>query len=133
MLKSARAIALLSVLFATATSAQDVPDDIEICKMLSGLANYIMTARLDNEPMSETLPAALDKLDDVLRENGVDVDELEDESVVATKKMLEKGIADMVIGAYDLAPISNPQTRREAVRYFEDAVFSNCYQEITTD
>lgn len=112
---------------------------IEVCKWISILARDVMTQRQGYEPMSETLPFALDRLADVsfdpdefLGEFGVEVD---DESRAEWSAMMEvfrqetrPAVTEMVMGAYDVPTYGIESLRRDAINEFENGTFEECYR-----
>jgi len=119
------AFLLVSLLLATVAYADDEASPMGVCKDLSIIAREIMTARQEDKPMSETLPAALKLFRDM-------ADSYEVEWVEEAKEA-EEGIVELVMAAYDLPsyPVEVLQTRE--ISEFENEVFAECYKGATSD
>ena len=122
MTRSIVVLLYLLLLLAVPANAVDEVSDIDLCRDISIIANEIMTARQMDKPMSETLPAAVDRFRDMVVGYKGEVD-LED-----TEEMT-KAIAPLVMAAYDIPlwPIESMQ--RNAISTFENTVFGGCYKE----
>ena len=146
MIKLPKAAALLVLLLAPLAYGQDVDIDFderelgyEYCKWMSVLAKDIMTMRQNGKPMSETLPIALDRLDEILvdfvESVSVDFDQLTEEEKTELNVGLEesmKGIkpvvTQLIIGSYDVPVYGSSDDRRRVVSDAENAMFGSCYQ-----
>ena len=122
------AFLLVSLLLATVAYADDEASPMGVCKDLSIIAREIMTARQEDKPMSETLPAALKLFRDMADSYEVEWDEEAKEA-----KEAEEGIVELVMAAYDLPsyPIEELQTRE--ISEFENEVFAERYKGATSD
>ena len=134
MPKHRTATVLLSLLLATTTYGQDEFDNLEIesCKLVSIVAKEVMTARQKGQPMSETLPSAIDRFKDLIGEIGVEIDDLGGEEQEALKE-LEQVIAQLVMGAYEAPPFTDENAQRMTINHFENAAFAECYKGSMSD
>jgi len=134
MAKYATTVALVSLLLATISYGLDEFDNLEVesCKLVSIVAKEIMTARQEGQPLSETLPSAINRFKELLEEIGVDVSVLEAE-IPGELKELEQAIAQLAMGAYEVPPFSNENAQRDAIDYYENTAFSECYKGVVSD
>ena len=113
----------------------------EYCKWMSVLAKDIMTMRQNGKPMSETLPIALDRLDemvvDIVESMEVDLDQLTEEEKAElnvgpeeSMKELKPIVTQLVIGSYDVPVYGSSDNRRRVISETENTMFGSCYQEL---
>ena len=119
---------LFSQIFATTAYGQDDVDKkiFEKCKWVAQVAKEIMTARQREQPMSETLAFKLDQVRELLGETA-DMDDLND-SQLEQLKVMEQGLTEMVMGAYETPLATSDEDRRELVNSAEVAAFTGCYE-----
>ena len=126
-----RVTVVLFLLPALMIAAQaDEPEEvsaIDLCRDLSLVAKYVMTARQDKEPMSEVLPAASKQIQNWAATYGLEMD----------SQKAEEMSAPLVITAYDVRAYPdgsqwNPE-RRDVIRDFENEIFEQCYEEFTSE
>jgi len=149
MPKTWTAAILLSLLLTTTAYAQDEDayfemEDfgIEYCKWVSILAKDVMTARQQDKPMSETLPYALDRLNDfpkdmielIAPESSEDLDDLDDVEQAEVEALfdpvfqeLKPFITQMVMAAYEVPTFSTGGNQRDLISEFENTFFAGCY------
>ena len=134
--RSALSLGVLMLLLGHAAPAQedDTEWNIEYCKWVSLLAKDIMTARQDDAPMSETLPFALDRVDNFFYDMGVDFDELdEEEAELALQeaddfaKEMKPLITKMVMGFYEAPVWTVEMLQTQAISEAENATFASCF------
>lgn len=137
---------LLLLLIAPFAQTQELEIDFddrefgyEYCKWMSLLAKDIMTMRQDSKPMSQALPIALERVDnmmiDIVESMGLEVQELTEEEKIELQAMSEEPVeglksvvSELVIGSYDMPVYSHPDNRREAINETENQMFGTCYK-----
>ena len=118
---------LASLWLAAPADAADEVSGIDLCRDFSLIDKNVMTARQKKQPMSETLPNTIKRIEDWAKKYGIEMD----------SKDVEEGAALMVMPAYDRAAYPsdsnwNPE-RQDAIRDFENAVFEGCYEGLPSD
>ena len=115
---------LLSLMLALPAYAVDEVSEIDVCRDFSMIAKDIMTARQKKRPMSETLPIAVDRIEDWVEEYGFEIDS-------------EEMAATLVIAAHENRVFPNSsiyeEERREEISEFENYYFEECYKGLTSD
>ena len=122
---------------------------VTMCEETSLVAREIMSARQSGRPMSETLPMALDRsedvahnivrkllevmviaagvpnapIDDMLSENDLDLPANMD-----IGKFLDPMFSELVVGAYESPKYSHDELRQDAISDFENSAFASCYE-----
>jgi len=117
------AIVLMSILLATTALADDDVRPLEFCRDLSLIANQVMIARQRDKPMSETIPIATDRLIQLTKKYGREI-ELDEAEELA---------AGMVMDAYRESIEIFDDDKKLEVTEFENDVFKECYEQATSD
>ena len=118
------ATVLLSLLLVTTAYAVDEVAPIDFCKDMSIIAKEIMTARQKNKPMSETLPIALDRYQDLVDRYGIELD---------TEVEMNEAVAELVMDAYARPSFGMKENQRHEISTFENYIFEACYKAATFD
>jgi len=140
------AAVLLSLVVSAVSYGQDDSDEltledigIEYCRWLSMVAKDIMTARQEDEPMSETLPFALDRVSDFSADLLPQIEELAggmDEQfrselfaqLEETETNLRPIVKSLVAGVYEIPVYAAEGNQRRAISEFGNTVFSSCFE-----
>ena len=113
----------------------------ETCKWMSILARDIMIARQQDKPMSETLPYALDRLNDfpndmidlIDPETSEDLDDVElavmEVAFGTVSQEFKPMITQLVMGTYEVPTYDSQGLRRDAISDAENTIFAGCYTE----
>lgn len=133
-------IALVSLMLATTTYGQDAGAEfgVEFCKWLSVLARDVMAARQRSEPMSETLPYALDRLEggpEVVAASAEEylsilADDDREEALARLEDIFQQMrplVTGMVKGAYEIPVQGLERNQRTVISEWEDQFFAGCY------
>jgi hypothetical protein len=146
MSKLKKATLMLSLLLAATTYGQDEHFDsneeafaIELCRWVSIQAREAMTARQNHEPLSETLPLILARLEDfsatfeaAFTGSMGDVDEEKQaEGSAIIENMYEEikpVITELVITAYETPAYDTTENRRDVISDYENYAFAACYK-----
>ena len=99
---------------------------MEACKWVAQQGKDIMAARQNEQPMSETLAFHLDQLRELLGETA-DMEDLND-SQLEQLKVMEQGLTEMVIAAYEAPLATSEEEWRELINSAEVAAFTACYE-----
>ena len=103
-------------------AAVDEVSEIDFCKDFSVIAKEIMTARQKGKPMSETLPIAIARFIDWADKYGIEMD----------REEAEEASAGLVMAAYERPSWESEVLQREEISEFENAVFKECYEGLTS-
>lgn len=115
------ATVLLSLFLATTAYADDEVSKIDVCRDFSIIAKEIMTARQKKRPMSESLPIAIDRIEDWAEEYEFDAEKAEEMA------------AALVMAAYKSTSYDVEELRRDEIGEFENLHFEECYKGLTSD